>query len=61
VSHFPYWFESVGEEQAEILQVEAAATPLKSDRDIIEGRIDYRPRRGLLAELEAEATTAGDD
>jgi mannose-6-phosphate isomerase-like protein (cupin superfamily) len=59
--HFPYWFESVGDEQAEILQVEAAETPLMSDRDIMDGRIDYQPRRGRLAELEAEATGAGDD
>ncbi len=40
---FPYWFESVGEEPLELLQVEASTRPLKAPEEIRADRIDHAP------------------
>ena len=40
---FPYWFESVGEEPLELLQVEASNRPMKTPAEIKDDRIDHTP------------------
>ncbi|HWD24341.1 MAG TPA: cupin domain-containing protein [Acidimicrobiales bacterium] len=44
----PYWFESVGTEELELLQVEASARVARSLSDFAEGRVDYTPPRATL-------------
>ena len=41
---FKYWFESVGEEPLELLQVEAFDVPLKSRQELFADRVEYTPR-----------------
>lgn len=41
--NFPYWFESVGTEDLEILQFEAAGQQI-TDSELEAGRIDYAPK-----------------
>ena len=40
---FPYWFESVGEEPLELLQVEASNRPMKTPAEIKNDRVDHTP------------------
>jgi len=40
---FPYWFESIGEEPLELLQVEASSRPMKTPAEIKNDRIDHTP------------------
>jgi mannose-6-phosphate isomerase-like protein (cupin superfamily) len=42
-----YWFEAVGDEQLEILQVEGSDVPLVSRQEITQDRIDYAPSKHL--------------
>ncbi|MFE5704960.1 hypothetical protein CJ179_01645 [Rhodococcus sp. ACS1] len=41
---YPYWFESVGSEVLELLQVEASVTQYDTVRGFGEDRTDYTPR-----------------
>ena len=45
---FPYWFESIGEEPLELLQVEASSRPMKTPAEIKDDRIDHTPTFGEL-------------
>jgi mannose-6-phosphate isomerase-like protein (cupin superfamily) len=40
---FPYWFESVGDEPLELLQVEASSRPMATPADIKADRVDHTP------------------
>ena len=40
---FPYWFESVGDEPLELLQVEASSRAMKTPAEIKDDRIDHTP------------------
>jgi len=40
----PYWFESVGEEELELLQVEAFNVPLKTAEALAADRVNHRER-----------------
>ena len=42
--HVPYWFESVGDEELHLLQVESFDVPLRTPQDIAADRINHRPR-----------------
>jgi mannose-6-phosphate isomerase-like protein (cupin superfamily) len=39
-----YWFESVGDEELHLLQVEAFDVPLPTDKALAADRINHRPR-----------------
>jgi mannose-6-phosphate isomerase-like protein (cupin superfamily) len=52
---FPYWFESVGDAQLELLQVEAYAKPLRTMTEIAADRVDHAP---VTAAQEAYRRTA---
>jgi mannose-6-phosphate isomerase-like protein (cupin superfamily) len=40
----PYWFEAVGDEIAELLQVEAFDKSIPDDKTLFADRTDYKPR-----------------
>ncbi|HZU08108.1 MAG TPA: cupin domain-containing protein [Chloroflexota bacterium] len=50
-----YWFESVGDEPLEILQVECSDIPLRTHEELMADRTDYTPppRSGRTANVEA--------
>jgi mannose-6-phosphate isomerase-like protein (cupin superfamily) len=41
----PYWFESVGDEEAELLQVEAFDIRIPDKTTLMKNRIDYEKRQ----------------
>jgi mannose-6-phosphate isomerase-like protein (cupin superfamily) len=41
----PYWFESVGEEELELLQVEAFDIPIRTNEELAADRINHRERK----------------
>jgi mannose-6-phosphate isomerase-like protein (cupin superfamily) len=43
----PYWFEAVGDETAEIMQIEAFDQPLPVDASLGADRVDYEARKGV--------------
>jgi mannose-6-phosphate isomerase-like protein (cupin superfamily) len=54
----PYWFEAVGDEEAEIMQLEAFNIPIPDDAALIKDRIDHEPqRRPLIAFTEPSGAT----
>ena len=44
----PYWFEAVGDGEAELMQVEAFDIPIPDDAALMKDRIDYVPRAAPL-------------
>lgn len=50
----PYWFESAGEEELEILQLEASSVPKPALRDFAADRIDLRPRQAKQVAIIAD-------
>jgi mannose-6-phosphate isomerase-like protein (cupin superfamily) len=58
---FPYAFERVGEEDLEILQVEASTKLVGDLTEFADGgRVDYEPRKAIVGELLAEVMASGD-
>jgi mannose-6-phosphate isomerase-like protein (cupin superfamily) len=43
-----YWFESAGKEALELLSVESFDIPIKTDKELIEDRINHRPPQRAL-------------
>jgi mannose-6-phosphate isomerase-like protein (cupin superfamily) len=41
---YKYWFESMGDEELQLLQVEASDVPVPTLRDVAADRIDHSPR-----------------
>jgi mannose-6-phosphate isomerase-like protein (cupin superfamily) len=56
--HFPYWFESVGDDVLELLQVEASSRSEAGLEGFAEGRVNHTRRTEFAQELEAEFTSA---
>jgi mannose-6-phosphate isomerase-like protein (cupin superfamily) len=52
----PYWFESVGEEEAELLQVEAFDIRIGSTEKLMKNRIDYAQRNRPMESMVESAT-----
>lgn len=50
--NFPYWFESSGDVDLELLQVEAFAIPLPDDEAMLADRIDYQPKKREIGSIE---------
>jgi mannose-6-phosphate isomerase-like protein (cupin superfamily) len=48
----PYWFESVGDEPAELLQVEAFDIRIGDDKTLMKDRIDYKERNRPIETME---------
>jgi mannose-6-phosphate isomerase-like protein (cupin superfamily) len=46
---FKYWFESVGDEKLELLQVDASDVPLRTLDEMAAERIDHAPRKPGMA------------
>ena len=41
---YPYWFEAVGDEPLELLQVEASSRPMPTAEEIKADRVDHAPK-----------------
>ena len=50
---YPYWFESTGKENLEILQVEASAK-LRNSKEALDDRVDLAPPREDIESQRAE-------
>lgn len=48
---FPYWFESAGDEELELLQVEACDIPVPPRIEDLKDRTDYTPRDPAKAKV----------
>jgi mannose-6-phosphate isomerase-like protein (cupin superfamily) len=46
-----YWFESSGDEDLELLQVEASDISLPTERSMREDRVDFKPVKKSIAEI----------
>jgi len=47
-----YWFERIGDEPLEILQVECSDVAMNTNKDLIGDRVDYTPRAPRAAPTE---------
>lgn len=46
----PYWFEAVGDEPVELLQVEVFDKSIPDDKTMLEDRTDYEPQKAAVVE-----------
>ena len=56
----PYWFESVGDEDLELFQVEASDVPLVRKEDLVDDRIDYTSMKRAIDVESFENAARGD-
>ncbi len=57
---YKYWFEAIGDDELELLQVEASDIPMGTADAYLADRIDYAPRKGSFPPEESEADQPAD-